>query len=128
MSMINVPVKQLPKRSVSHRNLRLPVTQQGPISEPSYRWDGTQGKTATKQAGATSRLLPLLALIAGYQGGGALDKKFGLSDMLAEMLMPDPDMPSSDMRTEDFYEGETEVTKKDMRMRRMQDFIQKIGL
>ena len=91
------------------------------------KWTDADLAKRAGSRGLASRFLPLLALMTGYQGGSALDEKFGLSDMLAEMLMPEPDMPSSDMRTEDFYEGETEVAKKDMRMRRMQDFIQRMG-
>ena len=82
----------------------------------------------------------LTALLGGYSIGTLLDEQFDLSDMIAEALKQDPDMSGAkDMPSprpkamypqpqEDYYEGETETTKKDLRMRRRQNFLKKLGL
>ena len=71
------------------------------------------------------------ALLSGYGIGTILDNQLGLSDMLAEALIQDPDMSGAkDMpsrlggyegnwresysKPEDYYEGETEATDEDL--------------
>ena len=52
----------------------------------------------------------LNALLSGYGIGTVLDNQLGLSDMLSEWLIQDPDMSG----VTDWYPGETEASVEDL--------------